>query len=457
METLNYKELGLKVGLEVHFQLDTKNKLFCNCSTNLIERKPDFTIKRYLRPVLSEIGEKDIVAEFEEAKNRYALYEAYNTETCLVELDEEPPHKLNQEALQVALQVALLLNAKVADEIQIMRKQVLDYSNTSGFQRSCLIAYDGYVNTKYGKVKINSISLEEDAARKIYETKDHVVYRLDRLGIPLIEISTDYSINHPEQAKEVASYLGMILNSTGKIKNILGSIRQDVNVSIAKGARTEIKGVQELGLIPLVVKNEVLRQLSLIKQGNKVKNEVRNALENGETKFLRPLPGASRMYVETDVPSIKVTKDLLKIKVPKLIIEQVKELQSKYNLSEELSSQIIKQKINFDYYTNKYKNIKVGLLSGMLIKYNNEENLEKSLELLNSGKITKDVFDEVMRKGEVDLSKTKIDIKKIEEEIKKIIKEKPGLSLNAVMGILMNKYKGKVQGSKLIELIKKGM
>jgi len=464
METLNYKELGLKCGLEIHFQLDTKEKLFCHCGTNLIERKPDFTIKRYLRPVLSETGEKDIVAEFEESKGRYALYEAYNHETCLLELDECPPYDLNKEALEIALQVAKLLNAKIVDEIQIMRKQVLDYSNTSGFQRSCLIAYDGHVNTKYGKVKIVSIGLEEDAARKIFETKEYVVYRLDRLGIPLIEISTSADINNPEQAKEVAAYLGMVLNSTGKIKNILGSIRQDVNVSIKNGARTEIKGVQELGLIPLVVKNEVSRQLNLIKEGKKVQNEVRNALDNGETKFLRPLPGASRMYVETDIPSIKITKEMLNIKVPKLIIEQVNELKSKYQLSEELATSLIKEKIDFYHYAKTYPKIATTLLASILI--NNYKGHKKSidfvLDALNRNLITKDVVNEIL--ADLKLGKTinlenykKINEKEIINEIKKIIREKPGLSLNAIMGLLMSKYKGKVQGAKLIELIKKEM
>ncbi len=455
METLDYKELGLKSGLEIHFQLNTKNKLFCNCSTNLIDRKPDFTIKRYLRPVLSEILEKDVVAQFEESKGKHAVYEAYNNETCLVELDEQPPYELNKEALQVALQVAKLLNANVVDEIQVMRKQVLDYSNTSGFQRSCLIAYDGYVNTKHGKVGIASISLEEDAARKIQDTKEYVVYRLDRLGIPLIEIATKAEIYNPEQAKEVASYIGMVLNSTGKIKNILGGIRQDVNVSIKNGTRTEIKGVQELSLIPLVIKDEIARQVNIIKQGKKVQSEVRAANEDGTTRFLRPLPGASRMYVETDVPSFETTNELLKnIKLPKLIHEQVKELQKKHSLSSELSNELVKQKINFNEYSSKYKNISNSLLASLLINHNKHSNLDKSLDLLNSGKITKDIFNEVLVKGNV-LSKTKVDVNQIESEVKKIIKEKPELSTNAIMGLLMSKYKGSVEGKKLIEIINK--
>ncbi len=458
METLNYKELGLRIGLEIHFQLDTKEKLFCHCLTKLIEKKPDFTIKRFLRPVLSEILEKDIVAEFEEAKRRYALYEVYNNETCLVDIDEQPPYEINKEALEIALQVSLMLNSKISDEIHVMRKQILDYSNTSGFQRSALISYNGEVKTKYGNVKVSSLSLEEDAARKIQETKDYVIYRLDRLGFPLIEISTDASISDPEQAKEVAAYLGMIMNSTGKIKNILGSIRQDVNVSIKNGARTEIKGVQELSLIPLVIKDEVKRQLNLIKQGKKIQGEVRAANEDGTTRFLRPLPGSSRMYVETDVPEILITKDLLsKIKIPKLIHEKINELKSKHNLSQELSSELIKQKIDFEDYSKKYKNIGKSLLASLLIKYNKENNLEKTLDLLNSGKITKDVFDEVIKKGSIDLSKASFDIKKIENEIKKIIKEKPELSVNAIMGLLMAKYKGKIDGKKLIELINKNL
>lgn len=449
----NYKELGLKIGLECHFQLDTNKKLFCNCSTNLIEREPDFTIKRYLRPVLSELGEKDIVAEFEEAKNRYAVYEAYNNETCLLELDELPPYEMNKEALEIALQVSLMLNAKIVDEIQIMRKQVLDYSNTSSFQRSAQCSYNGYVKINNNLIKINSISLEEDAARKINETKEYIVFRLDRLGIPLIEISTDANIKTPEEAKEVAAYLGMVLNSTGKLKNILGAIRQDVNVSINKGARTEIKGVQELSLIPVVIKNEIERQLNLIKQGKKPKPEVRGANEDGTTRFLRPLSGASRMYIETDIPSIK-TKDLIKdIILPKLIPERIDELKEKYNLSNELSSELIKKKIDFDYYTNRFKNIKTGLLSGMILAYSENPNLITTLSLLNSGKITKDVFDAAIR-GNADLNK-KANLNEIENEVKKIIRGNKNLTVNAIMGILMKKYKGIVEGSKLIEIINK--
>ncbi|GAF96681.1 unnamed protein product, partial [marine sediment metagenome] len=149
-----------------------------------------------------------------------------STSTCLVELDEEPPRPINQEAIGIALEISLLLKAKIIDEIQVMRKIVIDGSNVSGFQRTALIATDGYIETSLGEVRIPVICLEEEAAKKIKETKDSATYRLDRLGIPLIEIATEPDIKNPEHAKETASLLGMILRSTGKVKRGLGTIRQ---------------------------------------------------------------------------------------------------------------------------------------------------------------------------------------------------------------------------------------
>src|SRR3989344_477864 len=240
MENLDYDKLGFRCGLEIHQQLDT-NKLFCNCPSIVRDENPDILIKRRLRAVAGETGKIDIAAKYELEKNKEFIYEACSTSTCLVELDEEPPHPINQEALDITLQIALLLKAKIVDEVQMMRKTVIDGSNVSGFQRTALVATDGYIETSLGKVRIPIICLEEEAAKKISETKDSVTYRLDRLGIPLVEIGTEADIKNPEHAKETASLLGMILRSTGKVKRGLGTIRQDVNISIREGARTEIK------------------------------------------------------------------------------------------------------------------------------------------------------------------------------------------------------------------------
>ena len=261
---LDYKSLGFKCGIEIHQQLDT-HKLFCSCPSEIREDEPDIIVKRKMRAVAGEIGDVDPAALHEFLRGREFVYQAYSDTNCLVELDEEPPHPLNEEALDIALEISLLLNARPVDELQVMRKTVIDGSNTSGFQRTILIAMDGYLDTEMGKIGIPTICLEEDAARKIEEKKDVTVYRLDRLGIPLIEICTTPDIKSPGHAREVAEKLGMILRATGKVKRGLGTIRQDLNVSIKDGGRIEIKGVQDLRLIKNVLRREVERQLMLIK------------------------------------------------------------------------------------------------------------------------------------------------------------------------------------------------
>ncbi|MGC9179318.1 MAG: Glu-tRNA(Gln) amidotransferase subunit GatE [Vulcanisaeta sp.] len=261
---VDYRAVGLKVGLEIHVQLNTGRKLFCNCPPVVRNDEPHFRVVRRLRPSMSELGEVDPAAVWEFRKHRTFIYEGYYDTTCLVELDEEPPHDPDPESLEVALAVAMMFNAKIFDEIYVMRKTVIDGSNTSGFQRTMLIAHDGLAKFFDYKVPIQTIALEEDAARKIEERGDTVVYRLDRLGIPLIEISTGILTYSPQEIMEVAYYIGHSIKMTGKAKRGLGTVRQDVNVSIEGGAKTEIKGVPDLSLIPKVIEYEVQRQLNLL-------------------------------------------------------------------------------------------------------------------------------------------------------------------------------------------------
>ncbi|MBS7616936.1 Glu-tRNA(Gln) amidotransferase subunit GatE, partial [Candidatus Bathyarchaeota archaeon] len=263
MET-DYGKVGLKVGLEIHQQLDTSTKLFCACKPELFKEEPEITFLRRLRPTQSELGQTDPAAYFEFQKGVKILYEADKQTACLVEMDEEPPHPLSMEAVEIVLTTALMMNATPVDEIHVMRKTVIDGSNTTGFQRTCIIALNGAIQVGEKTVPIQHLSLEEDAARKTGEEGTLIRYRIDRLGIPLIEITTAPVINTPKEAGEVALAIGKILRATGRVKRGLGTIRQDLNVSIAGGALTEIKGVQELELIPLVVEYEVQRQLNLI-------------------------------------------------------------------------------------------------------------------------------------------------------------------------------------------------
>ena len=263
-DALDYEEFGLVAGLEIHQQLDTETKLFCDSPTELREpAESSHTITRELHPTRSELGELDEAAEEESRVDRTFEYLAYDT-TCLVEEDDEPPTRIDEEALSVTLGIAALLDATVVDQAHVMRKLVIDGSNTSGFQRSMLLAQAGEIKTDEGTVGITDVMLEEESAQRVEETDEGVRYSLDRLGIPLVEIGTAPDIRTPEQAYEAAEHIGMLLRSTGSVKRGLGTIRQDVNVSIADGARVEIKGVQALGDIHDIVAGEAERQVALL-------------------------------------------------------------------------------------------------------------------------------------------------------------------------------------------------
>ena len=263
-EGLDYRTLGLVCGIEIHQQLDTACKLFCGCPTKHREvEESNFEFFRYLRPSRSELGKIDRAALEEVLVSRKFVYKSYDT-TCLVEADEEPPREINREALEISLVIARLLNMEIVDEVHTMRKMVIDGSNTSGFQRTAYIGSSGSINTSQGPVGISILCLEEEAARIIADNGDSLIFSLDRLGIPLVEIGTAPDIVSPAHAREVAQYLGMILRSTGRVKRGLGTIRQDVNVSIKGGARVEVKGVQALNLVDKIVEFEALRQSRLL-------------------------------------------------------------------------------------------------------------------------------------------------------------------------------------------------
>ena len=262
--TLDYRELGLKVGLEVHQELATSHKLFCFCPPRLFREEPEYTFLRRLRPTQSELGEVDPAALFEFQQGKTILYEASRETDCLVEMDEEPPGPLNPEAVDICLAVALMMGSRPVDEIHVMRKTVIDGSNTTGFQRTCVIALGGEILVDGKQIGIEQICLEEDAARKTGESGALSRYRIDRLGIPLIEISTAPVIRSPEEARRVALAIGRVLRATGRVMRGLGSIRQDVNISIREGALIEIKGVQQLELVSKVVEYEVQRQRRLL-------------------------------------------------------------------------------------------------------------------------------------------------------------------------------------------------
>lgn len=198
---MSFEKLGLKCGIEIHQQLEGK-KLFCNCPTLMRDDQPDFQITRVLRASAGESGEIDIAAKEEQLKQKIFIYQGYHNTTCLVETDSEPPHPLNQDALYTVLQFSKLVDSDIIPIVQVMRKTVIDGSNTSGFQRTALVARNGLIHTSEGDVRITGINIEEDACKIIEEKGDEKIYRLDRLGIPLIEIGTAPDIKTPQQCLE---------------------------------------------------------------------------------------------------------------------------------------------------------------------------------------------------------------------------------------------------------------
>jgi len=251
----------MKVGLEIHQQLAPR-KLHCRCPGELSETVQG-AVERRLRAAHGEEQGVDPAAEFQAARELVYRYE-WGPSNCLVDLDEEPPIELDPDALDVALTMALLLHARPVDEIQVMRKIVVDGSNTSGFQRTSLIALGGYVEVEGRRIAVQSICLEEDAARRVTENDGVVTYRLDRLGIPLIEISTEPEMSSGEEARRVAEEIGALLRATERVRRGIGTIREDLNISIDGGRRVEIKGAQELRLLPEYVEREAERQRVLL-------------------------------------------------------------------------------------------------------------------------------------------------------------------------------------------------
>ncbi len=617
---MDYEKLGLKIGLEIHQQLNTDKKLFCPCECKLTDKKPQLKILRNLRPTQSELGKIDRAA-FEESRRKLQfIYESYNQHTCLVEADEEPPQPLNLEALETSLIIASLVNMQIVDEFHVMRKQVIDGSNTGGFQRTGLVATNGYLKTEYGKVSIDNLCLEEDAARRMHEEKGKTIFRLDRLGIPLVEITTDPSIHHPQQVKEVAYQIGQILRST-KVKRGLGTIRQDLNISISEGARVEIKGVQDLDLMPKMVENEVKRQVNLLEikdellnRGANIENEIfdvndvfidtesnivsnalskggnilaiklsgfkgligkyiqpnrrfgtelagyakkmgvsgifhtdelpsygitqeevddvnkiigaslgdsfimvadedkkarnallevqrrantairripeetRKALEDGNSEYLRPLPTSSRMYVETDIPAICISREYiekLENNLPELPSEKKNRIITKYGLSEDLATQLVKNDKVDDFekleaifnldstiiastlaYTIKElkrEGLNVDILDLIVLEevfsYINENKIPTAsitAVLRSVAKNRYSVSEAVKNEGLEKLSNEEVEmiIDDILSSNNEIIMHRGMTAMGPLMGIVMKSLKGKADGKLVNKLLK---
>lgn len=624
------ENVGLRVGLEIHQQLATNKKLFCSC---VPLESDEYTIKfqRKLRAVKSELGEYDPAALFENSKSKTIMYYANPESSCLVEQDEEPPHNLDDDAKNLALVISSALESNIFSEIYPMRKTVIDGSNTTGFQRTMLISQGGHIDVDGEKIAVQSICLEEDAAKLLGDKEDIRKYSLDRLGVPLIEIALEPVEGDSKKIKKIALSLGRLLRSTKKVTRGIGSIRQDVNVSVKDGGGVvEVKGVQQLDQLEKVVEFEAKRQHGLVKIAEKLQNsnfgeisknndvfditndfknceskiiqkslkdnsiikairirnfagmfgyspyegirlgkeigqivkfygiggvfhsdelpnygieksdvsivekileineadafliiaaplvkidfaidsiikrisqakkgvpaETRLATQTGETVFLRPRPGASRMYPETDIPPIIITKkelDNAKKNIPKSWDESLDDLQKKYDLNLQLAEQIFDSVYLeiFEKICEKTSIVPTFIASilcstitslernGLNSQLLRNEEIAKTFEFLAKGKIAKEsieiIFENIMsgksKTIEDAIENTSIEIvskeefEKVIENIiinnKEIIQNQKERSVSPLMGIAMKELRGKVSGemvnSLLLEKIKK--
>ncbi|MEC8671550.1 MAG: Glu-tRNA(Gln) amidotransferase subunit GatE [Candidatus Thermoplasmatota archaeon] len=564
--------MTLKAGLEIHQQLDS-GKLFCNC--RLDENGKDAQFKRKLHATSSELGDVDIAAKTEQIK----LFTYYNKScNCLVYTDEEPPRGPNADAVKIALQFAQLVNAEIVEEMHFMRKVVVDGSNTSGFQRTGLIATGGRIEYDGKILELDQLCLEEDSCR--HGEEDHE-YLLDRLGIPLLEITTKPQLNDSKDVQKAAKAIGRLLRACN-VKRGLGTIRQDVNVSINNGQRVELKGFQDLASMPKVVENEMKRQSSLYKMkegkvgqpinvdncfkkkrefslalkienwngilGNKdspeghvrmgreladyakrsglkgimhsdelpaygidnqeteniklslgcndndafilifgrekitknameiiverintkgVPKEVRKVTPENLTRYLRPMPGASRMYPETDIAPFKLTN--LNVRKPKTLDEREKDLP----LNEEESKQLVNNELDEQFNILNKKFDLPKLLSRILLhtlpQLKNEgetisdSDLEKVLILFQKGAIVKEGIPKALvqssRNEEIQVNSDNIEVEledfivSLVSDKKEFIKEKGMGAVGALMGPVMSKFRGKMDGGDINKVL----
>ena len=263
--TLDYAEVGFVCGLEVHQQLLTPTKLFCRCPAGLYTETHDGTVLRHMRPTLSELGEYDGTAlmEFKTKKNIVYLLNVKNV--CTYEMDDTPPFLVNQQAIDVAIEQCLMLGCDIVDEVHIARKQYLDGSIPTGFQRTAVVGVNGKIPFRGRTLSVTQVTVEEDSCREVRDRGHCIVWRADRLGMPLIETVTGPDLRTPDEVEEAILLVGRVCRSTGHVRTGLGASRQDVNVSVRGGRRVEIKGVPKAGWAPRLVHGEAWRQVNLLK------------------------------------------------------------------------------------------------------------------------------------------------------------------------------------------------
>jgi glutamyl-tRNA(Gln) amidotransferase subunit E len=304
MTDADYAEVGFRSGLEIHQQLLTEKKLFCRCPAGRYSEKYDAEILRHMRPTLSELGEYDGTALMEFKTKKEIIYRINRETVCTYEMDDTPPFMMDERALDIALGVAMLTSLNLVDELHIARKQYLDGSIPTGFQRTTIVGVNGWVPYKDRRISIVQLGLEEDACREVSDVGHRRVYLTDRLGMPLIETVTGPDMRTPQEVAEVAQILRRLVRSTGQVRTGMGAAREDVNVSVRGGTRVEIKGVPRIPRIPLLTYHEAMRQWNLLR----LREELRGRGITPET-FSSGSEDVTRLLLKTSYQPIRDALD----------------------------------------------------------------------------------------------------------------------------------------------------
>src|SRR5512140_712109 len=265
LEPLDYEAVGLISGLEVHQQLLTRHKLFCRCPARLYTGTHDGEVLRHMRPTLSELGEYDGTALMEFKTKKEIIYLLNDLNVCTYEMDDTPPFLVNQEAIDVAIELCLTMHLDIIDEVHIARKQYLDGSIPTGFQRTAIVGVNGWLPFRGRRLTVTHVSVEEDSCREVSDQGHRIVWRTDRLGMPLTETVTGPELYSPGEGRDAILLCGLVARSTGRVRTGIGASRQDVNVSVRGGDRVEIKGVPRAGDAVKLVHNEAVRQVNLLR------------------------------------------------------------------------------------------------------------------------------------------------------------------------------------------------
>lgn len=271
MTPADYADIGFMGGLEVHQQLLTRRKLFCRCPAGRYSSEYDAEILRHMRPTLSEMGEYDGTALMEKKTRKNIYYRIHRDTVCTYEFDDTPPFLIDDEAVDIAIEISMLLRLGLVDELHIARKQYLDGSIPTGFQRTAIFGIDGHLPFEGRRIGVRQLSIEEDSCREVSDEGHDRTYLTDRLGMPLIEVVTEPDMRTPQELASVCCVIGKLCRSTGKVRRGYGATRQDVNVSVRGGTRVEIKGVPQFGRIPRLAYNEASRQVALLRIRDELK------------------------------------------------------------------------------------------------------------------------------------------------------------------------------------------